>query len=336
MKDWASKYPFNDYVSALAHLDRRDKRVRFDAPIGNRLRLVKNHAGPGSVSVIYHQTPIVTYWADGSQVLNWGGWFTGTTFRHIEAFARLGDIVMRPHGRVRNGGGDGVEFWRTRDSWPRTPAKVRTCRACKGTGMSKHGPSDWHDGTCWRCKGATTVDYGSKIVPEVFDGTFYLLIDADGTYSVHWDVGLPSYDCKCSVCQCGCENWQEHYSQHVVPKKKLQPPHFDIFAGAGGSTTATEWASFEVASAGLMIGGAVQATQTAAPSFELSHKVADELSAILPGMNARLNCPRCTNANERELSDLIVHLNDVHRVTREEVADWLETLDLDLTFPVPA
>jgi hypothetical protein len=33
------------------------------------------------------------------------------------------------------------------------------------------------------------------------------------------------------------------------------------------------------------------------------------------------------------LSSVIIHLNDDHAWTREQVADWIETLDVDLRFP---
>lgn len=32
--------------------------------------------------------------------------------------------------------------------------------------------------------------------------------------------------------------------------------------------------------------------------------------------------------------DCVIHLNDYHGMSREEIADWLETLDLDLTIPI--
>ena len=33
------------------------------------------------------------------------------------------------------------------------------------------------------------------------------------------------------------------------------------------------------------------------------------------------------------VSAMVMHLNDNHRASREEIADWLDTLDLDLSFP---
>lgn len=35
---------------------------------------------------------------------------------------------------------------------------------------------------------------------------------------------------------------------------------------------------------------------------------------------------------EGSIHDQIMHLNDYHRLTRGEIADWLETLDIDLSF----
>lgn len=35
------------------------------------------------------------------------------------------------------------------------------------------------------------------------------------------------------------------------------------------------------------------------------------------------------------LSWLIVHLNDDHRWTREQIADWLDAVDADLSFEIP-
>lgn len=39
--------------------------------------------------------------------------------------------------------------------------------------------------------------------------------------------------------------------------------------------------------------------------------------------------------HEGNIASLIVHLNDDHKWSREQIADWLDTLDVDLSFPVP-
>ena len=53
---------------------------------------------------------------------------------------------------------------------------------------------------------------------------------------------------------------------------------------------------------------------------------------------ARVECPACWDNPERNtrrhtepIGRLIVHLNDGYRWPREKIADWLDTLDIDLT-----
>lgn len=62
-----------------------------------------------------------------------------------------------------------------------------------------------------------------------------------------------------------------------------------------------------------------------------------DLSHLMPDMKNRIKCPNpaCNVNGEHEmpLIKLVQHLNDLCGWTREQIADWLETLDLDLTFP---
>jgi hypothetical protein len=54
---------------------------------------------------------------------------------------------------------------------------------------------------------------------------------------------------------------------------------------------------------------------------------------VLPGLTEERDCPtKCGRHSSLYL--LIQHLNDKHEWTREKIADWLETLDVDLTFPI--
>lgn len=59
------------------------------------------------------------------------------------------------------------------------------------------------------------------------------------------------------------------------------------------------------------------------------------LRAIVPGLDETVRCParrrkrRCSL--KQPASGVIVHLNDDHKWTREKIADWLDTLDVDLT-----
>ena len=59
--------------------------------------------------------------------------------------------------------------------------------------------------------------------------------------------------------------------------------------------------------------------------------VVSQLFEICPGLTTtRSPCPE-GDLGAVNLSSLIPHLNDNHRWTRERIADWLETLDVDLT-----
>lgn len=315
MNDWLSKWPVTDYVSAMRHLAHRSKRVRWDAPIGNALRLVHEHVGPDTVSVVYHQTPVVTYYANGTQELNWGGWYTRTTFEHIERFTRLDDFRLRAHNRQRNGHGDGVELWRDSATWPRTPSRVTRCRSCKGTGQRSH------DHECWNCRGAGSRERGKQAIPEFYDGDFRLMLHVDGTYEVAYDQEARPYGCKCSLCKCGCGNWQSHW-------QCMQADKWAAKTSALGYTPL--WAS-------PPIGVDLSAHTTPIPqqSAHVMHsEVLNSLAAVLPNLDHEVMCPKCRTTDP--LRSVVVHLNDDHRVPREEIADWLDTLDVDLKFPTPA
>lgn len=59
---------------------------------------------------------------------------------------------------------------------------------------------------------------------------------------------------------------------------------------------------------------------------------------LIPGLHCKgQSCPGCGiwEGDFAGLSELIIHLNDQHEWTLLEIADWLDTLDLDLTVHVP-
>lgn len=65
--------------------------------------------------------------------------------------------------------------------------------------------------------------------------------------------------------------------------------------------------------------------------IEIKSKSAPSILAYrLPGMSEKVIHPVSRESNW--LIDIIVDLNDRHKWTREAIADWLETLDIDLTF----
>lgn len=60
------------------------------------------------------------------------------------------------------------------------------------------------------------------------------------------------------------------------------------------------------------------------------------LTEAIPALGQKVPSPcTCIITRPQVVKDLIIHLNDGHKWTREKIADWLDTLDLDLTFRVP-
>ncbi len=69
---------------------------------------------------------------------------------------------------------------------------------------------------------------------------------------------------------------------------------------------------------------------TEAPAYGLGKK--DERVDQLPGKGNMVKHP--VDGRQYELFTAIISLNDTYRWTRERIADWLETLDIDLSFGV--
>ena len=72
------------------------------------------------------------------------------------------------------------------------------------------------------------------------------------------------------------------------------------------------------------------------------HPLTGPLVKAIPAlMTARAKCPAWNaddfreHPNQRLVIDLVVHLNDHHKWSREAIADWLDTLDFDLSFQTP-
>jgi hypothetical protein len=65
------------------------------------------------------------------------------------------------------------------------------------------------------------------------------------------------------------------------------------------------------------------------------------LKQLVPGVMKKTWCPACAKGNQKRgvdgnavlaLWNIIIHLNDEHKWDRMKIADWLESLDIDLTF----
>jgi len=79
------------------------------------------------------------------------------------------------------------------------------------------------------------------------------------------------------------------------------------------------------------------------PPSEHYRNPGEELAEVIPEiMSFTAYCPSrgpndemCSPSGYLNLYRMIQHLNDEHQWTREKIADWLETLDVDLTFKMP-
>lgn len=63
------------------------------------------------------------------------------------------------------------------------------------------------------------------------------------------------------------------------------------------------------------------------------NSIIDELADAIPAVRANVKHP--IENEQQTLAKVIISLNDSYDWTREQIADWLDTLDLDLKFPTP-
>lgn len=66
------------------------------------------------------------------------------------------------------------------------------------------------------------------------------------------------------------------------------------------------------------------------PDKNLGSIVSSTLRKLIPNIESDAACFKCSVTGS--VRSVIIHLNDHHKLTREELADWLETLDVDLSF----
>lgn len=66
----------------------------------------------------------------------------------------------------------------------------------------------------------------------------------------------------------------------------------------------------------------------------------ERLKEAIPGLNQSVSCPESYHIDEADgpsessLWLMVQHLNDTHKWSREKIADWLETLDVDISFSI--
>jgi hypothetical protein len=341
-----------DYASADAYLlSRRTARTKLDSKIAHNTRLVRGLVSPDSISVVYHATPIVTYWSDGTLTVWVNDWPTTTTSARVGTYAPI----------TRKGGYLSMSYEKEL-TWipvkgPRTPSKIQKCRTCKGKGGESRdhhcgGPSWWD-----ACKGPTTehsVAYTGKNwdeyfasryeVPcehgEEFTGRHYTTPCEHGQMSSHvygepyWSgcyrcdgTGKADYGNKPIATQFGSQA-RLHFSRDenedvVVTVAEWGGKYHVSTTYSGGSSYVPK--KYGVTPAAHYYKGSVQQ-----PELDYSDS-GDVLEQALPGLAKYVITP-CECEGRYPVKDAIIHLNDRHRWTRDQIADWLETLDVNLAF----
>jgi len=306
--DERKKDSMRNYSEALEYLSKGRNKANRPAESGNSRRIVRDFVAPNTASVVYHQTPVVSYHADGRTVLYGGGWATKTTMEVMESYAtRIGGLSIKVRNNDKHGRGDGFLIFGREAEWPRTPADVRKCRGCYGSGVTARG---WSKGSeCYGCKGTGSRDYGSQLIPLEMEASDALTIMPDGTMTVRESpANVPTYSCKCTMCLGGYSSWQEAHYAAAWDK----PAQISTFATAGYVAAVTS----TVESTGYAYAGKA-------------------LTSVLPGLDTRTVCPVKDCEDSSTVYATVMHLNDDHGWTRQAVADWLDTLDADLTFPIP-
>jgi hypothetical protein len=64
------------------------------------------------------------------------------------------------------------------------------------------------------------------------------------------------------------------------------------------------------------------------PPYATGEKVLTTIARLVPDLERLGLCPACGLGSP--YNHLVMHLNDTHRWTREQIADWLETLDINI------
>lgn len=253
-----------------------------------------------TVGLVYHRTTVVAYKADGTFVIDTGGWHTMTTKQRIHAFspARCGTHKGE------------LALWHASD--PKTPLRDRKCSkrkygGCDGTGLvpdrcyprwdrdysvrkCEHGNTEAHTvGTraCDDCDGSGVRRVGGNAIPTVWGGGA-ARIDATGKF-----LGL-------------CD--------------PLPVPHY--VGSSAAPKTGPFWGPPGIGIA------ATEKAPVHAPST--SNNILGLLRRIVPDFQTFVPDPHDKTGSPQTIESMVQYLNDSCGWSREQIADWLDTLDLDL------
>jgi len=296
-----------------------------------------------------HDTDVITIYPDNSEVIYTGGWNTVTTRRFLSDHSA-------------------AHVWTTNDNLTvrvsdpaLTAPKIQKCRTCHGTGEV---PAECY-GPWQRCSGGPTCDGPRYCFPAWQDcphgetdshlpdacahgmAVAHTLGDCEHGQASRHRVGTCSHgetvrhklpDDVCS--RCDGDGRRDYGSNPIHYSWDGDPLRIDAHGQPIGPVahpdpsppsyaTAYKSGGWNGASASYV--APTYVPTPAAPSYSDSGR---RLAEALPAMDEHVVNP-APDGSDGPLSSVIIYLNDHARWTREQVADWLDTLGLDLSFPVP-
>jgi hypothetical protein len=63
-------------------------------------------------------------------------------------------------------------------------------------------------------------------------------------------------------------------------------------------------------------------------AIAIQYTIQTELPKLFPSLRSKISCPDCGRIYD--LANMIQHLNDDHKWSREDIASWLETSGIDI------
>jgi hypothetical protein len=321
---------FDRYAYWSAHI--AGGRSKVDRPMSGS-RTKRAYLRPdGRIVLRLHNTDVVTLYPDGTEVIRTDGWNTVTTraFLSEHSKAHVWQEKWQQYVRIPN---------------PTiTKPRVQKCRQCHGTGelpQECYGPWQRCDGGP-KCEGPRFCFPAWQDCPHGETDTHLPDTCAHGESEAH-SLGL---------CDHGQQEWHRVGTCDHGQATRHALPNSTCYRCAGVGRY--DYGSREVHYAwsgepltidvnGYPVGPEyVPPTSSSAPVKATSYSDSGALlRTVLPALEtARVDCPACADdprnpSQEMILSSMVIHLNDTHRWAREAIADWLETLDVDLSFPVP-
>jgi hypothetical protein len=265
-----------------------------------------------SIALVYHSTAIVVYHVDGSCTIRNGGWETVTTRQRLNEFSPA--RVHSTYDRKRPG-------WTLGQIEGRTPSRRQKCRTCSGAGGSVERP------TC----------YGGGWAFDATTGSMRRKVCVHGQRRQHTYGEIYANECY----RCHGEGVCEYGDRVIFALWDGSPIKIDEHGDARPDLDVVAYSAPPRNSSKAKAPVDHHYSSTATYKHHAGGEVKRELAALLPGLTTRTKCPVFANGGDEcqliagQIGDLIVHLNDNHRWTREHIADWLDTLDADLRFPIP-